>query len=606
MNLKGKDVCIIALSLCFAISSGLNLVFALQLGTFEVTPSELEVLVIGTGSGPNDLDPTECWDKDSQIVIEQVVETLFIYDTRQYIIGETMPRINWLATGYSWDVTNTTLTVDIRTGVYFHDGTLMDANAVAWSFNRLLYLINHTGELPPDARVVKVHSLYEFTYFFYGSLYDTPIFDSVVATDVDTVVFTLTAPYAPILDLMCHISSGILSPHSTPATSIIDLTGDIVGTGPYMYDYYITDTEVRFIAFEDYWGGIPAGGGTPVAAPVMFDAMVYSIIDNPSALNYAMLTGDINVLFDPLDDLIPTFRTNPWINVYEADKAGLVYQYLAFNTHQINVTWRKAMSYAINYTYIIEEMLEGHAFRAYGAISPSFGNSFNHWLRDAPQTAIGNGSAVYDLQIARQVILDGLGGDARLAGLTANSNPNDPAWEATDFVLFNYTYDIYNSFSSALYPLLEDWFDDIGITVEDGGIDWAWYWWRFYWYGNIPGGYDQFQIYFKQQGSDYLDPFNILEPLFSNVSVSNTCQVNDPWVQGNLSLALQTTDDNTRDQIYWDLQWRLFAELYVHAPVYHNMVTTVHTADIYDMGYNVMGRWWALPVKRNLTWVPEI
>jgi ABC-type transport system substrate-binding protein len=160
MELKRKDIYIIALSFCLLITSGLNITLLIQLSTFEVVPPELEVLIIGTGSGPHDLDPTDSWDSASNDVIEQVVETLFTYDTRQFIIDETMPRINWLATGYSWDITNTILTVDIRTEVYFHDGTLMDATAVAWSFNRFLYMMNHTGELPSDGRAVKVNSLY--------------------------------------------------------------------------------------------------------------------------------------------------------------------------------------------------------------------------------------------------------------------------------------------------------------------------------------------------------------------------------------------------------------------------------------------------------------
>jgi ABC-type transport system substrate-binding protein len=433
----------------------------------------------------------------------------------------------------------------------------------------------------------------------------TPVFSSVVAADVDTVVFTLTAPYAPIIDAMCYISCGILSPTSTPETSIIPLTGDIVGTGPYMYDYYITDTEVRFTTNEDYWGGVPLGGGTPVAAPVMFDAMVYSVIDDPSALNYAMLAGDIDILFGAMTDLLPTFRTNPWISVYEADKAGLVYQYLAFNTVQINVTWRKAMSYAINYTYIIEELLDGRAFRSYGCVSPGYGEAFNHWLRDITQTATGNGSAVHDLAIARQILLTDMAGDARLdPRLQANYTTDDPLWLASNLADYNYSYNTDNWFRTDLYPVLSDWFADIGISLENGGTDWGYFILRAY--GYVPGGYDELQVYFIGWGPDYLDPFNMIDPLYSNISVSNACQVNDPTVMQWLSDALQETDQAARYAIYHQIQWRLFAELYCHAPVYHSFITAVHSADLYDVEYDVMGRWWALPVKRNLTWVPEL
>jgi ABC-type transport system substrate-binding protein len=390
-----------------------------------------------------------------------------------------------------------------------------------------------------------------------------------------------------------------------------------VGTGPYTYDYYITDTEVMFTKFEDYWA---TQAPYNLEDELMFDLMIYRVIDDRTALNYAMFTGDIDIVFNYyssfLTDLLPAYRTNPWITVYEADKPGLVYQYLNFNTKLINVTWRKAMSYAINYTYIIEVMLEGRAFRAYGAISPIYGAGFNHWLRDAPGPD-DNGSAVYDLSVARDALLNGMGADSRLAGLVSSDDPDDAAWEAVELNTFNYSYNTDNWFRYNLYIVLVDWFDDIGITLIDGGTDWGYFILRAW--GYVPGGYDRLNMFFTMESSyprwahlptsknpEYLDPFNRLDPLFSNISVSNTCLINDPWVMGNLSLALQTIDDTVRNQIYRDIEWRLFAELYVHAPVNHNMITSVHGADLYDVCYNAMNRWWALPVKRNLTWVPEI
>jgi len=525
-----------------------------------------EPFTVGTQSGPHDLDPTDSWDRASNDVIEQVVETLFTHNTTQFDIDQTMPRINLLASGYSWDVTNTILTVDIRTGITFHDGTTLDAAAVAWNFNRFMYLMNHTGALPSYERTVKVHSLYEFPD-------GTPVFQSVIATDTYEVTFTLNAPYAPILDAMCYISCGILSPTSTSATEIIDLsTGDIVGTGPFKYDYYITDTEVHLTAFDDYWRG-----------KANFTEMVYKIMDDSTALNNAMLNGDFDFLLDVRTDFLQNFTDDPDITASESDVPGLTYMYLAFNTHQINITWRKAMSYAVNYTYIIEELLDGRAFKSYGCISPGYGNAFNHWLRDAPGPA-DNGSAVYDLTVARQAILDGLSGDPRIIGLTANNNPDDAAWEAADLTTFNYSYNVDNQFRTDLYVVLLDLFDDIGITLLDGGTDWMYFILRAY--GYVPGGYDDLQVYFIGWGPDYLEPFNMIDPLFSNISLSNACQIHDPWVQGNLSLALEATDDVARNQIYHDIQWRLFAELYVHAPVYHNKIIYVYSVNVTNFPHN--------------------
>jgi len=333
----------------------------------------------------------------------------------------------------------------------------------------------------------------------------------------------------------------------------------------------------------------------------MFDAMVYKVIDDPSALNYAMLAGDIDIIFGAMKDLLPAFRTNPWIHVEEINQPGLVYQYLAFNNRQINVTWRKAMSYAVNYSHIIEGMLEGRAHRAYSAISPGYGAAFNSSLANP----VG-GSAYYNLTIARQTIINGLGSDARLdPRLQANDTVDDPLWLRADFASFNYSYYVDIGLRTDLYPLLEDWFDDIGITVIDDG-------WSPSPYHMPPShppwfdNYDYLDLYFGGWGPDYHDPFNMLDPLFSNSSVSNACQLNDPKINQWLSDALQETNQTARFAIYHRIQSRLFTQLYCHTPVYHSHVTIVHSADLYDVEYDVMGRWWALPVKRNLSWVPEI
>ncbi len=590
MHLDKKDKIIIVLSfslilptytgvICIFISDDL----ACPLCLFP----DIQTLTIGMENSLPRNEPTDCWDRTSRNVIEQVVETLFIYDKRVYKINGTMPRINWLASDYQLDMTNTILTVNLREGVYFHDGTLMDANAVAWSFNRMLYLMNHTGELPSSYRASYVHSLYEFPE-------GMPIFQSIEAIDTYEVKFTLNAPYSPILDLLCYISSGILSPDSTPATRRVSLMEKIIGTGPYRYDKYIADSVsvgiMRFSKSRNYWA---THWTTSFEEEVMFDKMVF-IIDNPTRINYGMLMGEIDILFDPINELLPMYKEIPTINVYESSNPSLSYQYLSFNTNQINVTWRKAMSYAINYSYIIEMMMDGRAYRSYGPISSAFGESYN--------TDLPNIAANYNLKVARQTILDALSGDPRLdPRLQANDTLDDPTWLNADLATFNYSYILDDSFMSSLYPLLRDWFDDIGITVLNGSSSWWYFAIRVSDY--IPGGYDQLQLYTIIWDPEYLDPYNMLEPLFSNVSASNGCQINDPLIMTWLYNALSEMNNTIRNEIYHNIQSRVAGILYPHAFLYHPSITVIHSADIYDIAYNSMDIFWALPVKKNLIWL---
>ena len=242
------------------------------------------------------------------------------------------------------------------------------------------------------------------------------------------VTIHLNSPYFPFLNLLCFSGASMISPSSHSQTQIIDLnTDDLVGTGPFEYDYFIPNTEVRFTAFDNYWGG-----------KANITEIVYTIITDPTTRNFAMLAGNIDFLIGHDTSLYPAFDSNPAITyVPYSDTAGLpglTYYYLCFNNKQINVTWRKAISYAINYSVIIEYSLNGHGYRAYSCISPGYGGGFNTSL-----AKYNGGSAQYDLAQARQTLLDGMSGDPRLIGLTATNNTNDPAWESLTLETFNYS-----------------------------------------------------------------------------------------------------------------------------------------------------------------------
>ncbi|KKL55486.1 hypothetical protein LCGC14_2254920, partial [marine sediment metagenome] len=146
-----KNLAIIILAIVLAVSGIGNIILGVLIGGVEVTPPEKEVLIIGTGSGPADLDPTDAWDSASNDVIMQVAETLFFNN----LSDPDMPLLNWLAESYTWE-SPTLLEITLRTGVKFHDGTAFNADAAIWNFERLYYFMNHSGELPSGTPVAKI------------------------------------------------------------------------------------------------------------------------------------------------------------------------------------------------------------------------------------------------------------------------------------------------------------------------------------------------------------------------------------------------------------------------------------------------------------------
>ena len=63
------------------------------------------------------------------------------------------------------------------------------------------------------------------------------------------------------------------------------------------------------------------------------------------------------------------------------------------NVEDINKTWRQAISYAINYTYMIEELKDGTVFRSNYPLAPNF-----------PRYDPTIKAATYNLTKAREIV----------------------------------------------------------------------------------------------------------------------------------------------------------------------------------------------------------
>ncbi|KKK54677.1 hypothetical protein LCGC14_3082290, partial [marine sediment metagenome] len=349
----------------------------------------------------------------------------------------------------------------------------------------------------------------------------------------------------------------MLSPASTSKTEYLDTaTDDLVGTGPYDYVEYVTDDYVLFKRWDDYW-----------MEPVMFDELIFNVMEDSSTRNYAMLAGDIDYLLGSIPDLWDTFNASSSISFVEIDKPYLAYYYLGINNNKINVTWRKAISYAINYTYILEDYWEGAFLRSYGPVSPGYALYYDDLSDVGPNL---------NITIARQTLID--------AGITNLAVDDDAGWRSTTLVSFNYTGNSDNAFRADLYPIFKEWFKEIGINVIDGLTTWAHY--LYLLYGQHPAGYDALELYYVGWGPDYLDPMNMIQPLFSNISDSNTAQVNDPLLEKYIAAYMEEPSEIIRIEIVKNISLYLATELYPHAFFFHPRGRAIHSADLYNVAYN--------------------
>src|SRR5206468_1868710 len=130
----------------------------------------------------------------------------------------------------------------------FHDGTALDAAAVAFNFERAQ----------------------GFARFDLGSL-----IASIATPDSRTVVFTLRAAYAPFLASLATPSFGIVSPTclrqgpawGTPATRCA------AGTGPFRFESWVAGDRITLARNESYSGRDAAGRALPYLDAITFRAI---------------------------------------------------------------------------------------------------------------------------------------------------------------------------------------------------------------------------------------------------------------------------------------------------------------------------------------------
>ncbi len=558
---RKKNIIIIVLSFFLTALAIGNILFKLEPPVYPQPPYYYSYsLAVGTLQGPLDLDPVHSWDRSSNDVIEQVCEGLYQYDLSDPNLGI----IPVLAADYgTWNPTATKLTIPLRQGVYFHDGTIFNALAVQWTFERINYFINASGMpwILNETRS-KIHSLYEFPN-------GTTILDPVNPVTINSeysVTINLRGPYAILESLLCYVTAYMLSPASTPKFEYVSTTyGRIVGTGPFVYDYYITDTEVKFHRWDMYWGG-----------PAYFEDVTLAVINDATTRNNAMLGHTIDYLIGPMSSLFPTFDADPTIT-HQSGIQSLPYYYLGMNNKKINSTWRKAISYAINYTYIIKELHDDTVFRSNGPLAPNF-----------PMYDPNTQAAYYNVTKAREIMNSmGFG-----IGFTT-----DAEWIAASFENFNYTYNIGNDFRENLFVLLTDNLDLIGIDVDDAGMSWAEFIYRAYGYKE-PGGYDSLEFFWIGWGPDYLSPFNMISPLFSNQSGSNAVQYHNHDVEMWLDQVLKEPNAVVRQALYSNILHQIVEKDMPHAFGYHPYQHYVHSADIHGVRYNALGRLYIYPMYR--------
>ncbi|WP_259779473.1 ABC transporter substrate-binding protein [Aestuariispira ectoiniformans] len=308
------------------------------------------VLVVGQIAEPKSLDPqTVTALNDSRILMN-------IYDGLVRYKDGTLQPVPALAK--SWTISDDGLvyTFKLRDGVKFHDGSPFNAEAVKFTFDRMLdekHPYHNTGPFPLS--------------FYFSAV------DKVVAKDDLTVEFTLKEPYAPFMSNLAQPTGLIVSPEAVKQYGK-DFGRHPSGTGAFKFAEWESNAKVVAVRNDDYWGGAPK-----------LEAVVFRPITDANTRVAEMLSGGIDMMVEVPPDNVATFASDAGYKVQE--QAGPHVWFLILNAKEgpmADKRVRQAVNYAIDKKALVSNVLQGTAEVAAGPTPPAFSWAYNDSLQPYP------------------------------------------------------------------------------------------------------------------------------------------------------------------------------------------------------------------------------
>jgi peptide/nickel transport system substrate-binding protein len=309
------------------------------------TTSEITIVL---AEDPATLDPQVSEDGNGRAVNENIYETLLTRDAG----GELQPL---LATEYS-QVDDTTWEFTLREGVSFHNGAPFNAEAVAFSVNRII---------DPETASDQVSN-----------------FNTITSAEAvsDNVVRILTNGPDPILPARLNLLMIVEPGHAQGDPETFATTP--IGTGPYKFVSWSRGVDVTIEKNPDYWGEAPS-----------IDVVHYRPILEESTRLAALQAGEVDLVFGLLPEQIDSAPV-------AVHRPGLEFPMILLHNGEgsvlEDVRLRQAINYAVDKEGIAEAIYGGFAVPAEGQILTPGHFGYNPNVEAYP----------YDPDMARQLITE--------------------------------------------------------------------------------------------------------------------------------------------------------------------------------------------------------
>jgi peptide/nickel transport system substrate-binding protein len=301
----------------------------------DTTPG---TLVVGLVAEPTSLDPGQLTDINSMKLLGAMYDTLVRFKPNSFDLAPS------LAT--SWDISGDlmTYTFKLRQGVKFHDGTDFNADAVKFTYDRLLDPNNAFADTGP----------FPFAAGYYGSIAQTNVLDPF------TVQFQLKRQDAALINAFTLNTGRIVSPAAVQK-SRKNFAQNPVGTCPFKFVGWDHDVRIALAANPDYWDGAPA-----------LSQMVFRPLADEQTRITEFLSGGVDLIFDvPPDNIDQVQNTS---NATFLAQPGPHVWWVTLNTKRPpfdNPLVRQAVNFAVNKDALTNDILKGTGTPSVGPIPPA-------------------------------------------------------------------------------------------------------------------------------------------------------------------------------------------------------------------------------------------
>lgn len=279
-------------------------------------------LRIGLQDDPDVLDPHRARTYVSRLVFTALCDKLVDATPDLKIVPQ-------LATEWKWSDDALTLTMKLKSGVIFHDGTPFDAEAVKFNLDR-------ARSMPDSMRKSEVASI-----------------ESVTAVDPATVAIKVKSPDSTLLAQFADRAGMMLSPKAAAAG---DMGASPVCSGPYKFVSRVQNDRIAVEKFPGHWN----------KDAYHFDRIVFVFVPDTTIRFANLRAGDLDLIERMAATDVNAGKGDSKLAVVSTP--GLGYMGIDFNVANgeraktpsgQDARIRQAFSAAIDRTVITEAVFEG-------------------------------------------------------------------------------------------------------------------------------------------------------------------------------------------------------------------------------------------------------